>query len=272
MLCGLAPTLHLLIAGRALQGPAGRADAVTMALVRDSVADDRMGRAMGLLGTMSALGTALGPSLGGLLLVAGWQAIFLVNLPLGVAAFWLAASALPADHQNPEGAKPGFDVIGTVLLALALGAYALATTVGSGHFGWLNAALLAAALLSGIVFVLAQKRSASPLIRLAALREASLGASLGTNGLVSTVMMATLVVGPFYLLQGLGMSAAMTGLVLSIGPAVSAFSGVPAAAWSTACRRRASSPSASSPWLRDASACLCPPCSGLPAMSLPSRC
>ena len=60
------------------------------------------------------------------------------------------------------------------------------------------------------------------------LREKSLGAGLAANALVSTVMMATLVVGPFYLSHGLGLSAAMTGLALSIGPAVSSLSGVPA--------------------------------------------
>jgi MFS family permease len=230
LLCGLAPTLPLLIAGRALQG-AGAAVlmALTVALVRDTVGSDRTGSAMGLIGTMSAIGTALGPSLGGLLLAGcGLQVIFIVNVPVGIATFWLAARTLPADRLNLVGDKSRLDIPGTVLLGLVLGAYALATTAGSGHFGPLNAALLAAAALAGGLFVLVQKKSASPLVRLGALREASLGASLATNGLVSTVMMATLVVGPFYLSRGLGLSAAMTGLVLSIGPAVSALTGVPA--------------------------------------------
>jgi MFS family permease len=68
----------------------------------------------------------------------------------------------------------------------------------------------------------------SPLIRLSAFRDPALGASLGTSALVSTVVMATLVVGPFYLSGGLGLDAARVGLVLSVGPLVAALTGVPA--------------------------------------------
>ena len=229
LLSGISPALPMLIAARAVQG-AGAAVmmALTIGLVRSAVARERTGSAMGLLGTMSAVGTALGPSLGGLLLVAtGWQAIFLVNVPLGIAAFWLALKTLPADRRRDGSERAGFDRLGTLLLAMALGAYALATTAGGGGFGLLNAALFAAATMAGGLFVLAQKKVASPLVRLSALREASLSASLATNALVSTVMMATLVVGPFYLSRSLGLSTAMTGLVLSLGPVISALSGVP---------------------------------------------
>jgi MFS family permease len=69
---------------------------------------------------------------------------------------------------------------------------------------------------------------ASPLIRLAAFRNAVLSASLAMNGLVSAVMMATLVVGPFYLSRSLGLDAAVVGIVMSIGPIISAVSGIPA--------------------------------------------
>ncbi|MEU2630025.1 MFS transporter, partial [Kitasatospora sp. NPDC007106] len=68
LLCGAAPTLWLLIAARAAQGlGAAVMMALTMAFVGGTVPKERTGRAMGLLGTMSAVGTALGPSLGGLL-------------------------------------------------------------------------------------------------------------------------------------------------------------------------------------------------------------
>ncbi|TKD05233.1 MAG: MFS transporter, partial [Mesorhizobium sp.] len=76
---------------------------------------------------------------------AGWRAIFLVNVPLGLLAFVLAYRYLPADRRGSKTDRAGFDVVGTLLLALALGAYALAMTVGRGSFGPLNMALLAAA-------------------------------------------------------------------------------------------------------------------------------
>jgi EmrB/QacA subfamily drug resistance transporter len=230
VLCGVAPTLWLLIAARAAQGTGAAAMmALTMAFVGDTVPKAKTGRAMGLLGTMSAIGTALGPSLGGVLIAGpGWRAIFLVNVPLGAATFLLAYRSLPADRQRPKIDLAGFDAVGTLLLALTLAAYALAMTIGRGSFGPLSTALLLAAVFGIGFFLREEARAASPLIRLAMFRRPVLSASLAMSGLVSTVMMATLVVGPFYLSRALGLEAALVGVVLSVGPVVVALSGVPA--------------------------------------------
>lgn len=230
ILCGVAPTLWTLIVARAVQGlGAAILMALTVALVRETVPKERTGSAMGLLGTMSAIGTALGPSLGGVLIAGpGWRAIFLIMVPLGILNFLLAHRTLPVPGQRAKIDRNGFDGLGTLLLGLTLAAYALAVTVGGGHFHRLNMVLLLAAVLGGSLFVLAEARVASPLIRLAAFRNAVLSASLATNALVSTVMMATLVVGPFYLSRALGLDAALVGIVMSIGPIISALSGVPA--------------------------------------------
>ena len=229
-LCGLAPTLGTLIAARALQGLGAAAlMALTVAFVGASVPPERTGSAMGLLGTMSAIGTALGPSLGGLLIAGpGWRAIFLVMAGLGVVTFGLALRWLP-DHERKTTAGPlGFDLPGTLLLGLTLAAYALAMTVGHGRFAGANLALLLAAAVGIGLFLAVEARVASPLIRLSAFRDAGLSAGLIANVLVSTVMMATLVVGPFYLSRGLGLDAATVGAVMAVGPVISAFSGVPA--------------------------------------------
>jgi EmrB/QacA subfamily drug resistance transporter len=230
MLCGVAPTLWMLIAARAAQGLGGAIlMALTMALVRETVPAARTGSAMGLLGTMSAIGTALGPSLGGVLIAGpGWRAIFLIMVPLGILNFLVARHHLPVDGQQAKIDRNSFDRLGTLLLGLTLAAYALAVTVGRGRFDWLNMALLSAAVLGVCLFVLAEARVPSPLIRLGAFRNAVLSASLAMNALVSTVMMTTLVVGPFYLASALGLNAALVGIVMSIGPIISALSGVPA--------------------------------------------
>ena len=228
VLCGIAPTLWLLIAARAAQGlGAAIMMALTLAFVGETVSKEKTASAMGLLGAMSAVGTALGPSLGGLLIAGlSWRAIFLINIPLGIAAFAIAWRRLPADRPKPVRAS--FDVMGTLFLALTLGAYALAMTLGRGRFGSLNGALLLAAALGVVVFVAVEARVASPLIRLAMFRDRLLSASLIMSVLVSTVLMATLVVGPFYLSRALGLDAAMVGLVLSAGPIVVALTGIPA--------------------------------------------
>nr|WP_234717106.1 MFS transporter [Ensifer adhaerens] len=229
-LSGLAPALWLLIAARAAQGlGAAIMMALTMAFVAETVPTARTGSAMGLLGTMSAIGTALGPSLGGALIAGfGWPALFLINVPLGILTYVLAHRHLPADSQGTARAPARFDVPGTIVLALTLAAYALAMTIGRGHFGPLNIVLLLAAALGGGLFVFVETKVASPLARLAMFRDPALSASLITNGLVSTVMMTTLVVGPFYLARALGLDAAIIGLVMSVGPVVAAISGVPA--------------------------------------------
>ena len=230
LLCGVAPTISLLIAARAAQGlGAAVMMALTLPFVGETVPKTKTGIAMGLLGTMSAIGTTLGPSLGGVLIAAvGWRAIFLVNVPLGILNFLLARRYLPVDRRVPKTDRSGFDNVGALLLALTLSAYALAITVSRGSFGPLNMALLLAAVLGFGLFVLAETRAASPLIRLTMFCKPALSASLTMSALVATVMMATLVVGPFYLSRALGLDAALVGLVLSVGPLVAALTGVPA--------------------------------------------
>lgn len=229
-LCGLAPTLGWLIGARALQGlGAAIMMALTLAFVGETVTKEKTGSAMGLLGTMSAIGTAMGPPLGGFLLGEfGWRAIFLITVPLGLLTLLLALRYLPADRRKSTGQRSGFDPLGTLLLALTLAAYALAMTVGNGQFGPLNIGLLLTACLGFGLFVWVERRVTSPLVRLAMFRDPRLSTSLVMSLLVTTVMMATLLVGPFYLAQSLGLSTVEVGLVLAVGPLVAALTGVPA--------------------------------------------
>lgn len=225
-LAAAAPGLWSLVAARALQG-AGAAGmmALGLALVAAAVPAQRSGQAMGLLATLSAFGTALGPALGGLLLAAaGWRALFLLQLPLALLALALAWRYLPADA--PKRSAERFDALGTLLLALSLAAYALALTQG-GVWG-LRMPLLGLAALGLALFVWVQRRVAHPLLDLAQLRAPRLRAQLAATALVATVLMTTLVIGPFHLAQGLGLGAAPLGLVMAVGPACVALAGWPA--------------------------------------------
>lgn len=230
VLCGLSPTLGALIAARAVQGVgAAILMALSVSMVRDAVPAEKTGAAMGMLGTMSAIGTTLGPSIGGVLIAGlGWQAAFLVLTPLCLAAMALVARSLPP--ANPAGSrnKARFDVLGTVILSLTLTAYAAAMTVGDTVFGPFNAICLTAAGLGLGIFVRVQARVAAPLVPLTVFRSVALAAALFMNLLVSTVMMATMVVGPFYLAFGLGLSEALVGLVMAVGPLVASLTGIPA--------------------------------------------
>jgi EmrB/QacA subfamily drug resistance transporter len=229
-LCAVAPSLWLLVAARAAQGiGAAVMMSLTVAFVGETVPKPKTGSAMGLLGTMSAIGTTFGPSLGGLLIAGfGWRTIFLVNVPLGMLNFFLAYRTLPVQRAASNTDRALFDYVGTLLLALMLAAYALAMTIGRGQFGPLNIALLVVAAIGARFFVFAEAKTPSPLVRLTMFRDPALSASLAMSALVSAVMMATLVVGPFYLARALGLSAMFVGLALSAGPLVAALAGVPA--------------------------------------------
>jgi MFS family permease len=101
-------------------------------------------------------------------------------------------------------------------------------TVGHGRLGAVNVVLILMAAVGAGMFVVVETRTASPLIPLAMFRNPVLSAGFAMSLLVTTVVMATLVVGPFYLSGALALDAARVGLVMSSGPIVAALAGVPA--------------------------------------------
>ena len=230
VLCALAPSLGLLIAARVIQGlGAALMMSLAMALVGESIPQEKTGSAMGIIGTVSAIGTALGPSLGGALIeLGGWPLIFLVNAPVGILAWLLAFRFLPVDRQSTTGIKPRFDIRGTLLLTLTLTAYALAMTLRPGQFAALHVVLLLVAGLGLLFFIRSQAHAAAPLMRLSMFRNPVLTTGFAMSTLVSSVVMATLVVGPFYLTGALALDVAQIGLTMASGPIVAALIGAPA--------------------------------------------
>lgn len=227
--CAVAPSLWHLIAARAVQGlGAAVMMALTIAMVGDLVPKDRTGSAMGLLGTVSAVGTALGPSLGGALIAGfGWPAVFAVMGAIGGVTLLAGRVLFPSDATG-EQQPAGFDLVGMVLLALALFAVAATLTLGSWLSGPTFAAAALVSVLGFVAFVRHQTRVPTPLVQMELLHNHAIGTGLLSLTLVSAIMMATLVVGPFYLSGALGLGAVPTGLVMSVGPGVAALTGAPA--------------------------------------------
>ena len=228
-ICAMAPNLFLLVAARSVQGIGAAAMmALTVASVSDMVPKDRIGAAMGLLGTVSAVGTALGPSLGGALIAAwGWPAVFAAMAIAGAVSFVVSHRLLPSEPPI-EQRRASLDVAGMIVLALSLGTYALATTLDTAWRGSAGAMLAIFAAVGVGVFVAVERRAASPLVEMRLLRDSALSASLASMAFVSAIVMTTLVVGPFYLSGVLGLDSVRTGLVMSVGPGVAALVGVPA--------------------------------------------
>ncbi|MEZ5344890.1 MAG: MFS transporter [Pyrinomonadaceae bacterium] len=229
-LCGIAPNISLLIAARAMQG-AGAAImiALTLAVAGDTVKNRKIGSAMGLLGSMSAIGTTFGPALGGLLMTLfSWRSLFLINVPIGFLNFFLAKKYLPEDRRGAaKDVLSGLDLPGTAIFALTVASYALAVT-RTKESGSLKVILLLAAVGGFISFIYYERRAKAPLIELKVFRDPAISAGLTANSLVSAVMMSTLVIGPFYLSKGLGLNTAAVGVLLSVGPLFAAIGGIPA--------------------------------------------
>ncbi|MBY6034369.1 MFS transporter [Marinobacter daepoensis] len=227
--CAVAPNMGWLIVGRVGQGLAAAVlMALPMSLAKSLVAKERMGAVMGLLGTMSAIGTALGPSLGGGLIdLLGWRSIFILLLLCALGMIAIALMGIPKDKKSAT-TTARLDWAGSLWLCLALLFFSMAATGGKVGMVIPIWMLLASAAIALVAFVGFEMRATHPLIPLALLGNRALASSLSMNLIVSATMMSTLVVGPFYLAFGLGLSELVTGVVMAVGPAAAALSGVPA--------------------------------------------
>lgn len=227
VLCAIAPTLAMLVAVRALQGiGAAVMMALPLARARDTVPPARLGAIMGLLGTTAAVGTASGPALGGLLITAaGWPAIFAVMAPLGLLVALLVGRS-EGEPPHAVRTRGRFDVAGVLLLTAAVALYTLGVTAPGTDGSWPSTLLLAGAAATVVFFAVRESRAAHPILPLSLLkvRAVSLGAVL--NLIVGTVMMSTLVVGPFFLAGALHLSPAAIGATMAAGPVASILSGV----------------------------------------------
>ncbi len=218
-LCGLAPTLPILIAARVLQAVgAAMLQANSVALIAEAMPPSMLGRAIGVQGSAQALGLALGPAIGGILLsLAGWRFIFLVNLPAGAIGLALGWFLLPRSRSRRElGAADG---LGAALLApAAMGPLVYLSLAGrEGYANGVLLACLAGGIVAAIGFVRRERRVPAPLIDLSILRRGGLAIGLGSGMVSYLALFGTLFIVPYYLSADRD-SAALIGLQLAVLP------------------------------------------------------
>ncbi|HJD79944.1 MAG TPA: MFS transporter [Kitasatospora aureofaciens] len=214
--CAAAPTIHVLIAARAVQGIGGALlTPGSLAMLQAVFHPDDRSAAVGLWSGLGGVSAAIGPFLGGWLVDGpGWRWIFLLNLPLAAAVIAVTSRYVP--ESRDETATGRFDVPGALLAALTLGAitYAL-TAAGEGLSPgvWVSGAL---GLLLAAAFVAVERRTPDPMLPL----------GLFSSRLFTAVNLVTLCVyaafsGVFFLL------VVQLQIVSGFSPLVSGFALVP---------------------------------------------
>ena len=218
--CGIAPNLPVLIGARVVQAlGAAMLQANSVALITEAMPRRLLARGIGVQGTAQALGLALGPAIGGLLLaLGGWRLIFLINVPAGVAGILLGRVLLPRSRSRREIGRG--DLGGAALMALAAGAtlayLSLGTRYGFGDL--LLLALLALGLIAAVAFVVHERRHPDPLVDLSMLRRPTLAIGLSSGLVAYLVLFATLFAVSYYL-SAERLSSVLAGLELALLPA-----------------------------------------------------
>jgi EmrB/QacA subfamily drug resistance transporter len=168
LFCALAPTAHLLIAGRVVQG-VGAAIMMpsTLAILTNTFPDPKeRAQAIGIWAAVSGISLAIGPVVGGVMVDSfGWQSIFYLNLPIGVIAF-VVALLVVKESKNPEGS--GLDLIGQALAIVGLGSLTFAF-IEAHNYGWTSAVILSlfgVAAVALVAFWLWERRAKTPVLQL----------------------------------------------------------------------------------------------------------
>lgn len=217
-LCGLAPNLGALILLRALQaGGAGMMMAMAPAIITAVFPPQERGRALGMNGMVIALGLAMGPSLGGLLVdTLGWRAIFFVNVPIGIAAYLWCRYLLPELRGEK---RQRFDWPGAALAFCGLGALLLSVSRGEAYnWSWPILALGLAALFLLGWFVVVEKRSPEPMLDLKLFHSRAFAAGNLAALLNFMTQYVIVFLTPFLLQQAMALSAGRAGATMTAFP------------------------------------------------------
>jgi EmrB/QacA subfamily drug resistance transporter len=217
--CALSPSLWWLVAFRVLQAAgAAMLTPTSLGLLLTATAPQRRARAVRIWAAAGAVAAALGPAIGGLLVAAAWQWVFLVNVPVGVLALIAALRWVPDSRDEAVTGIP--DLLGATLLAIAVGALALALVQGP-QWGWSTGPTLAGfvvAAVGAVLFVARTWRHPRPIVEPALLRVRAFVWANVTALLFSVAFAAALLCVILWLQNVDHYSALRTGLAVAPGP------------------------------------------------------
>jgi EmrB/QacA subfamily drug resistance transporter len=217
-LCGIAPSIYLLIVFRVLQGIGAAMMTLGMAIITENFPPSERGKALGISGSLVSIGIILGPVLGGLIVgVASWRWIFYVNMPIGIIGTIMVLRLVP---ETTHTQKERFDFLGALALFVTMGSLLMGLTAGQnvGFATSLPLALFVVGLLSLLAFIWIEKTVSHPMIDLTIFRNRLFDVNLITGMLTFIMIAGTIILMPFYMEGVLGIRTKYVGLIMAAVP------------------------------------------------------
>jgi len=220
-LCGIAPSVYWLITFRVLQAiGAVMTMAIGTAIVTDAFPPKERGKALGVMGTMVSLGIIAGPTIGGIILQSlTWHWLFFVNLPIGVIGVFMVARFVPDDTTR---SKQHFDYAGSAAMFFFMTSllFALSISQDTGFKDPKVIGLSALALVSLVTFIVIERKSKYPMIKLDMFRNRQFSINLITGFMVFVCTAGTTLLFPLFLQNVLQYGSRQTGLMLAVTPVI----------------------------------------------------
>lgn len=219
--CGLSNSLVPLVISRIIQaiGAAGTMS-TSHGIITTTFPQNERGKALGLNGSFVALGSMIGPPLGGLIVSSlSWQYIFLINVPIGIIAFIAAVRIFPKSEVK---VNESLDVKGAVLFTLTIVLLFGALTRGQ-EIGYSKAIIIGAflaSIISLMLFIYLEKRLAAPLLDLDIFKNSLFSLSLFCAFISFVAISCSNIILPFYLQYVHKLTAAQSGILMTVSPLI----------------------------------------------------
>ena len=221
LLCGVSGNLTLLVISRIIQGlGAAAAMATNQGIITEAFSPKERGRALGLIGTAVALGTMVGPTVGGFIVsITNWNYIFLINIPVGILVYIAVFKVLKINKKTSD---VSLDVKGSVLFTLSIIMIFASINLGQVK-GYTNPIIILCAVIACILFTMfikLEKSIESPLLDINIFKNKLFSLSIFCAFTSFVAIGSINIILPFYLQDVLRLSPSMAGIIMTVSPLV----------------------------------------------------